>query len=352
MRSPRKETPTLLPLTHLMFGVLAIALPSATGGADAADRLITKDGVELRSDERVFVLFAALNGLGYSEESQRKGPPLRAPVYHPIRVQVRDALRKADEAGLTGGIRTMFDENPAEIEVYLEAILAGEGGNASPSAKKISAAIQVLETFRQKAELVKLFDNVALEQRTNAKELKTRLERDFAEAAKMLGTKELRAPGSLIVIPNPLDAYDEVRTVELKDRVLLVTGPGFPQAERAILQAALRPWLRRAVEASWNTPGGVKYAKSWDVLKSTPRVTKRFADGKSYLAETLARVLLFRARARVEGGQSKDREEELLEQLTDEGLRWARPVAHALDGLEAGEALETALPKLLAKSSP
>ena len=59
----------------------AVALAASTGQiADAPDRLISAHGIEIVSDGRVFVLFAALNGLGYSDETQRKGPPLRAPA--------------------------------------------------------------------------------------------------------------------------------------------------------------------------------------------------------------------------------------------------------------------------------
>ncbi|MEM7677401.1 MAG: hypothetical protein AAF449_15490, partial [Myxococcota bacterium] len=58
----------------------ALALPTAAQATeDTPDRLFTMHGVELRVDEDVFVLFAALNAAGYAEETERKGPPLRAP---------------------------------------------------------------------------------------------------------------------------------------------------------------------------------------------------------------------------------------------------------------------------------
>src|SRR5688572_16050479 len=115
--------PAVLSSVSLTVSLMA----ASTAAADAPDRLITKHGVELRADERVFVLFAALNALEFNEETRRKGPPLRAPEFHPIRVQIRDALRAQDDAGNLAGIRSMFEANPAEIEVYLEAVLGGEG---------------------------------------------------------------------------------------------------------------------------------------------------------------------------------------------------------------------------------
>ena len=45
--------------------LIALALSAPVGQiAEAPDRLVTPYGVELTSDGRVFVLFAALNGLG------------------------------------------------------------------------------------------------------------------------------------------------------------------------------------------------------------------------------------------------------------------------------------------------
>ncbi|MCK6551475.1 hypothetical protein L6R52_36905 [Myxococcota bacterium] len=340
----------------LVLGALQLALPSAAQGADAPDKLFTLQGVELRSDERVFVLFAALNGLGYAEETERKGPPLRAPVYHPIRVQVRDALRKADEAGLTAGIRQLFDEQPAEIETYLEAVLAADVGDAnlSPQAKKLAASAgPVIDQFRQQAGLVKLFDTLANEQRGHAKELKARLEKSFGDAAKVLGLSYLKAPTSLVVVPNPLDAHGSVRYVRAKDRVYVVVGPGFKTAEKAVLETAMSGALRPTVDAAWTTSSGQKYAKHWETLKNTPKIAGRWTDGRAYLADTLAALFLYRLQAKAEPAKAtKEAEEELLEDLNRQGLRWARIVMRALDGYDGGEPLDGALPKLLGKSFP
>src|SRR5262245_60690690 len=152
--------------------------------ADAPDRLITRHGVELVADENVFVLFAALNALEYNEETRRKGPPLKAPVFHPLREKVRDALRQAAKKGATTGIKKMFDDNPAEIETYLEAILAGDKDKLSPEATKLKGKIAAIEKFRTDAELVALFDQIAEEQRTLGTVLKKNLEADFEAAQK------------------------------------------------------------------------------------------------------------------------------------------------------------------------
>lgn len=339
--------------TALVASALALILPTSSGVTDAPDKLITAQGVEIRSDERVFVLFAALNGLGFSEETQRKGPPLRAPVFHPLRAQIRDALRKADEAGNMAGIRSMFDSNPAEIETYLEAILTESPQNLSPEAKKLVEPLNALESFRQKAELSKLFDTIAVDQRNLAKELKQRLEKEFVEAAKQMGAKEIRAPGSLVVVPNPLDGQDTVRVVRTKEKTYILTGPGLSNALRTILEATLKKHVEAAVDSAWGSPSGQKYAKHWDTLKTTPRITRYWPDGKLYLADTLARTLTFKIQGKMSGTTAKkDLEEDFLEDLNKADLRWARLIMRALDGFDGGEPFEAALPKLLAKSFP
>lgn len=339
--------------TALVLSALALTLPTSTGITDAPDKLITANGVEIRADERVFVLFAALNALGFSEETQRKGPPLRAPVFHPLRTQIRDALRKADEAGHMAGIRAMFDSNPAEIETYLEAILTESPQNLSPEARKLVEPLAALDTFRQKAELAKLFDNIATEQRTLAKELKGRLEKDFGEAAKSVGSKELRAPLNMVVVPNPLDGQDSVRVVRTKDTMYVLTGPGLSSAQRAILEATLKKHVEAAVEQAWGTPSGSKYAKHWDTLKGSQRIVRYWPDGKGYLADTLARTLTFKIQGKLAGtAAKKEVEDDFLEDLNKADLRWARIVMRALDGFEGSEPIEGALPKLLAKSFP
>jgi hypothetical protein len=339
--------------TALVLSALLTTLPTSTGIIDAPDKLITAHGVEIRSDERVFVLFAALNGLGFSEETQRKGPPLRAPVYHTLRVSVRDALRKADTDGHMGGIRAMFDANPAEIETYLEAILSESPQNLSPEAKKLVEPLAALEAFRQKADLVKLFDSIAVEQRNLSKDLKARLEKDFGEAQKQLGNKELRSPTSVVVVPNPLDGHDSVRVVRTKDKTYIIAGPGLAAAQKSILEGALRRHVEAAVDQVWNTPSGSKYAKHWDTLKGTSRITRYWPEGKSYLADTLARTLTFKIQAKLAGTSAKkDAEDDFVQDLNKADLRWAPFVMRALDGFDGSEPIETALPKLLAKSYP
>lgn len=336
-------------MSTLALSGLLLAL-SAAPGEDAPDRLITRHGVELRSEERVFLLFSALNALGYAEETQRKGPPLRAPVFHGIRTDVRDQLRKQRAQGTLEGIRALFDENSAEIEVYLEAVLAAQNGqNAkiSNEAKKLLKPVMVLDDFHREAKLKGVYDAIALAQRKHAKELKTRLEADFDKAAKLLGVSELRAPVQLVVIPNPLDGHDMVRPVHMGETTFLVVGPGFETAQRAVLEAALAPLMRNMLEESWKT--AKFFDTSWSTLKDARRITRRYRNPQSYLAESLARAVAFRIR---NAKPTKEGDEEFVDDQARDAMRWARVALKLIDGATPGTTFSDELPKLLPKIHP
>ena len=145
---------------------------------DAPMKLYTESGVELRMDERVYTLFAALNAAGFSEESNRRGPPLNAPVFHPIRVELRDALREVRDSELGEELRALFQSNPYPIEDYLAALLAPEGAQLGPPAQKLQGQLEVLERFRDEADLEELFARLAEKQREQAKELMKSVEAD------------------------------------------------------------------------------------------------------------------------------------------------------------------------------
>ena len=342
-------------LESMIAGALALAV-SAGQVADAPDRLISGHGIEISNDGRVFVLFAALNGLGYSAEKKRKGPPLEAPVYHPIRAQARDGLRKLTAAGRLGPLRKFFDEHPATIDVYLATILCrGLSLNEAtctepPDATKVSGAVEHLKTLGQDEELTRLFDAIAMQQRRLAKTLLGALERDFVEAEKYLALDDLRPPRELVVIPNPLDAHGYVRNVKLDTGHYLVVGPGVNATRQAVLLASLRPLVAQWVEAGWE--GARLLKKHWEGLKLSKRITERFPQGQQYAAETLSRVLAYRIHAMVDGRDPAAEEEDFIDAESKDGMRWTRAMLRALDTVKAGEPVADTFPKLLSRANP
>lgn len=324
----------------------AIAALAPAAPVDAPDRLITAHGVELRADENVFLLFAALNAAGYSEETNRKGPPLRAPVFHEIRVDVREQLREAAKAPSMSAVRKVFEANPNEIEAYLSAVL-----EARTKSNLASAVLPVLNTFRTESKLTKVFDKVAEDQRDHAQELKVLLEKDFKLAQTLLGAPNLRAPKHLVVVPNPLDGHAMVRSLKIGDQNFLVVGPGSDTARAAILKLALRPAVAEMVKAAY--PRAKGFRRSWDGLKTSRRIAQRYIDGENYLTEALAETITHRL-ALLSAGTKDTREadEDFIDEQARKGMRWARATLRLLDKKEAGSPLSEQLPKLVSKLSP
>lgn len=309
-------------------------------------KLYTGSGVEIRMDERVFRLFAALNAAGYSDESEHQGPPLNAPVYHPLRVDVRDKLREVRDEPVTQEVAKLFQENQYPIEDYLAALLAGPDTKLSGNAKKLQPKLAVLDKFAEQAALKALFDELAERQRSQAKELMKVVEDDLEKAADQLDDPEFRAPRNLVVVPNPLDSHDALRTVDVGDERFVVVGPGLESGRDQIVQAVVRPYLVTAVDKAW--AAATKYQTHWDGVRKSTRIRNRYGDGKNYLVEALARSLTHRVRH----GSSSESDEDFVDLQARENMRWARIALRVWDKHEDGEPFAQALPGLVRKHGP
>ncbi len=320
---------------------------------DAPGRLITPQGVEIQADGRLFVLFAGLNGLGYSEETERKGPPLSAPVYHPLRAQVREAMRKLDEEGKLADLRKFLDQNPASVEQYAEVVLsrdfaAQKHGELSPGAKKLEGVIAILEHLGADPALQKIYDETLSLERKQALELFAKLDKTFEAGKKHLGVAELRPPKELTVLTNALDAQGSVRLVKVGALQYLVVGPGLDSATEAVLVATLRGTYGKEVSKAYAKSDKLK--KAWADLKGYKSITAAYADGDLYATDTLAEVLSFQILNLTAGAPLAAKEEDFIDASTKGGLRWTRATLRALDG--RAEPIDAALPKVIAKVSP
>lgn len=334
-----------------MFSTLAVcafALSVPSASQDAPDRLLSTHGVELRADENVFLLFSALNVAGYAEESERKGPPLRAPVFHEIRESVRDELRKYRAEPAVQAMTEVFEQNAVELEDYLAAALAG--GGLSPAAKALQPKLQpALTEFKNKVQFLTVFDKLADDQRAHAKKLLKAINADLTAAAKMLGDAEFRAPQNLVVVPNPLDSHAVTRRVGTKTETILVVGPGMTTARRAILEESLRPTIRELVKANYRS--APLFAKSWSNLKTSRRIARRYKNGENYLTEALTRAVAYRVQATVDGKAGREADEEFIDSQAKSGMRWARGALRVIDKL-AGKSMKSGLARALARTSP
>lgn len=322
---------------------------------DAPDRLITQHGVEIANDGRVFVLFAALNALGYSVETQRKGPPLEAPVFHDIRSRVREELRKLEGEGKLDALKAYFEKNPAPLEAYLQALCAQDLAlsktlNApTGKAKELTAVGPLIAKLGALPEIEALFDKVAADQRELARSLMKVLETDFAEARKLLGSSSYRAPTRLVVVPNPLDAHASARRVQAGGTTYLVVGPGLEHAASAVLATAFRlsaePWAKAHLGKA------AKLKKSWEGLRAVRRISGEYPTAEQYFAENFGQVLAFKVKSRG-SKDARSEEEDFFDQTAKDGLRWTRPLLRALDESKLSEPLDEAVNRLMQKANP
>jgi hypothetical protein len=255
-------------------------------------------------------------------------------------------MRQGDAKGATAGIKKMFDENPAELEAYLEAILAGEKDKLSAEAGKLKGKLSAVDKFRNDAALIALFDTLAEEQRALSTTLKKSLEADFDAAEKAMGVGTLRAPGSLVVVVNPLDAHDVVRRVSVGETSYLIVGPGLDAAQHAVLNQSLRLALAKPIKDAW--PNAKKFKAHWDSLKASTRIGRFYREDEAYFAAALSSAMVYHVRSG--RARNKDKDEDFIEQQSNEGQRWARAALKVLDD-SAGQ-MSTELGKALAKASP
>lgn len=333
-------------MSALLFGTVLATLTSAAAPNEAPMVLITDHGVELQANERVFLLFAALNAAGYSEEPKHEGPPLNAPVFHPIREDVRDALRGKEAREALGPVREVFETQPLPIRTYIEAVLAlgAEGVKPGKEAATLAGALAPLERFREGARVAAVFDEVAAAQRDHMKALKAKLETDFEAARAVMGDEGFRAPVDLVVVPNPLDGHGLVREATLGGKTYLVVGPGLEAGRAAILEEALRPTIGAAVEAAWRNRG--RLADDFERRKSSRRISERWSSGAAYLTDALVGAVAHRAITRTDGSVGRDADEQFIDEQAKEGMYWTRNAFRML-GDRGDASLVAAVPKLV-----
>ena len=333
----------------VVVALIALGTSAQAASDEAPIELYTPQGVNIRLEERVFHLFAALNAAGYSAEEKRRGPPLNAPVYHPVRVQVRDALRDLRDQPIVNQLRELFEANPQPIAVYLEALLADEGDAISTAAKKLRPKLDLIDSFASEASLRALFDRLAVEQRDLAKNLMQAIDTDLG-AAKAIIDSELRAPVNTVVVPNPLDSHTALETVDVGPTRYIVVGPDFDEARQNLVTELSKPYLRSAVDQAWGAAG--KYRAHWDQVKVSKRISGRYGDAKNYLVTALAHALAHKVDSDRRGAAGAEADEAFIDEHAREGLRWARVALRIWEQHEAGKPFDQDLARLVTKYGP
>lgn len=328
--------------------VLLSTVVFALSAQDAPDRIISQYGVDMLEDEQIFTLFSALNAAGYSDESKRKGPPLNAPVYHPIRVELRDELRKVKRTQVLDELQRLFSQHPAPLEAYIQAAMTDTRSPASAEVVRIrQQLLPLLKRYQGEAETQKLMDKLAEKQREHVKQLKVRVDQDLQAAASFLH-EPVRAPTDFQVIPNLLDTQNSRRRMKIGTRSVLLVGADLETARSAIVSQVLSAYFEKATQGLTSSNRQLK--RAWDEVRRSRRIRTRYTSGDHYLAEALGRALAFRVSHK--GRMSSDLVETFSdEQAKEAGMRWIQPALQMLDAAPSGSAFSGSIARLISRAS-
>jgi len=283
---------------------IVLAVPFAAQAEDWANSLYSEGGIELRADERVFTLFAALNEMGLDDAPVSRKDPIPKREYDPVRQQVRDAVNL--DPALRAKFEAFFDAHPAPLRTYTAYVLSlGDApGFAAPEkpAKELAQLAgfeKLLAEFYAQHGIQKLFDAVQPQHREALKRYQPVVDKPIAAAREILKAPETDESPRVVLVLNLLDGRGSSYGVGTADETWLVVGPAAATPDpMAIVKAFARVEVQGAAEKG---NGALKGGKQLiDEVREAG-----FAIGSAtvadYVAETLARAVAIKAT----GGESR-----------------------------------------------
>ncbi len=265
--------------------VLCLATPAfAAGEGDWFASLYTGEGIELRSDERVFALFAVFNALGFDQGPVSRKEPVPKVRYHPVRQQVRARVIGGDPE-VRRFADDFFDKHPAALRSYLTWAVHGSPPpfkDAPKSKEKDLAELKGFEQVLARAwtgwKLDELMGTVQGEYRKAIKNYLTAIDAPLSKARAILKVPD-NGPQSLLVV-NLLDSQDEVRGVMGEGEIVLVVGP----SDKPNVEGLLREYARVLIDpvvakkvSGW--AGGPQLLKEAQVSGASEQTVGDYATG-------------------------------------------------------------------------
>jgi hypothetical protein len=232
--------------------VLALlSLPAAARGeADWFASLYSKQGVELRADERVFALFAVLNAMGYDEAPLLREGPVPRREFDPVRVRVRGAVHL--EPPLVDRLGAFFDAHPAHARAYARYALSLKG---PPGFERTSASGAELEGFEvllaqayQEGGLAALFVQAYGEYRAAIRGYLPVIDAPLGALRRLLRLRVGDAP-RVVVVVNLLDGRGTSSSAVQGEELVVVIGPSRTPDLFAVAQAVARARLEPLLAA-------------------------------------------------------------------------------------------------------
>jgi hypothetical protein len=257
---------------------------AARAESDWFARLYTPAGVEVRSDSRLFTLYALLNRAGYDGGTLRRQHPVPAYSYPPARARVRQALEAADPSVLTRA-EAFFNRHPVPLERYVAWTLH-PGGAREPEVAELRGLLELAEA---RWPLAELRGETFGASRAALRAWLPGLDQALGRARQLLRVADGGAPVHLVV--EVLEVEGVVRSARVGEQVVVVAGPPrTPEVEavvREYTRQVLGSRLREEAWVRWTAgPAVWQQARARGAEEETPG---------AYAVGLLARALALRA---------------------------------------------------------
>lgn len=262
---------------------LLVLTPVHEVAAQDLSGLYSRDGIEVRADERLFTLMALFNALGYDREVAAGPPPLEAPQYGEVRATVRRELQTkgcGSEEALA-----LVAAQPRPLAEYVEgALLLGPPPlfSASEAPKFMAEWSGVLAKFHATCGAESFARNRLL-LREAAKGRVAWIDAIGDGARKLLRVTDedevdlaewTEEGPRLVVLINPLDQHGTMYFVRGEDVEYVVTGPvleSVTESTDAVLIATIANLLGPAVNRVASKLGEPALRKGLSTRGQIPR---------------------------------------------------------------------------------
>ncbi len=275
---------------HSLIAAVALIFAGTSSPVRAAGReakqgdwfasLYTGEGTELRNDERVFALFAVLNGAGFDQGPVTRTQPVPKVNYHPVRSAVRAWVLGGD-LELRRAADTFMDAHPASLQRYLSAAVSS-GPPPFKQGPANAADVKGLETLLAKAwagwRLEELMEQVQQEYRKTLKTYLTVVDAPLTRARALL---KLAETTQTVLVVNLLDAQDAVRSAQAESgEAYVVVGPSEKPNIEGVLSAfgrlSIEPVVaKRVSQSAW--PGGATVLREAQLAGAADQTVQEYA---------------------------------------------------------------------------
>lgn len=221
---------------HRTFSRLAAAaiatlvLPAVASAQDWASSVYSEGGIELRIDERIFTLYAALNELGLDDAPVSRRDPLPKREFDTVRRQVRDVIVMAPD--LRAKFEAFFDKHPLPLRAYVGyALSLGDAPEFKPAGKApagsegLKGFEALLAEFYGAGRIKEIVARLTDTQREALKRFSPAVDAPVNEIRAALKSKTGDDAPQVVVVVNLLDGRGSSHGIAVDDEIYLVVGP-------------------------------------------------------------------------------------------------------------------------------